>query len=72
MIILKKLKGTVKKSDLEGGVWILESGGKKYQLKDGPPDLYKDGKSVTVKGNVRKDILGIGMVGPIFEVHQME
>ena len=69
---MKKLKGTVKKSALEGGIWILETkNGEKYQLKDGPVDLYQDGVKATLRGNVKRDILGIGMIGPVFEVHEV-
>lgn len=59
----------MKKSDLEGGVWILETkNGEKYQLKDGPVDLYQNGIKAAIRGKVKKDILGIGMIGPVFEV----
>jgi len=69
---LKQIRGTVKKSDIEGGVWILETKkGDVYQLKGGPVDLYQNGKKANIRGKVRKDILGIGMVGPIFEVHEV-
>ncbi|MCE1245133.1 MAG: hypothetical protein LWY06_00645 [Firmicutes bacterium] len=68
---MKSFKGTVKKSDLEGGVWILDTGkGDIFQLKGGPVDLYENGKKVTIRGNIRKDILGIGMIGPVLEVHE--
>ncbi len=69
---MKTIKGTVKKSDLEGGIWILETPKGIYQLKGGPMNLYKEGQKVTLRGKVRRDILGIGMVGPVFEVHEME
>ncbi|MCD4782768.1 MAG: hypothetical protein K8T10_02940 [Candidatus Eremiobacteraeota bacterium] len=69
---MKQIKGTVRKSEIEGGIWVLETKkGDVYQLKDGPVDLYQNGKHVNIRGKVRKDILGIGMVGPIFEVHEV-
>ncbi len=68
----KSLKGTVKKREVEGGVWVLETEDKKiYQLKDGPADLYQDGVKVTLEGKVRKDLMGFGMSGPIFEVKKV-
>ena len=69
---MKQLKGTVRKKDIEGGVWVLEEkNGNVFQLKGGPVDLYQNGMKVTIKGKVQKDILGIGMMGPVFEVKQM-
>lgn len=68
---MKKLKGTVKKSNLEGGIWVLESGKEVFQLKDGPPDLYQEGQKVTLEGNIRKDMMGIGMTGPVLEVKKV-
>ena len=68
----KKLKGTVKHRQVEGGVWVIETDKKElFQLKDGPPDLYQDGMKVTVEGKVRKDLMGFGMSGPIFEVKKV-
>lgn len=69
---MKQIKGTVKKKDLEGGIWVLEAkGGETFQLKGGPVDLYQNGVKVSLKGNIKKDILGIGMAGPIFEVKEV-
>jgi hypothetical protein len=69
---LKSLKGTVKKSDLEGEIWVFDAGREGvYQLKGGPVDLYQNGMKTTIRGNIKKDILGIGMVGPVFEVKEM-
>jgi len=66
------LKGTVVKRDLEGETWVLETKkGETYQLKGGPVDLYQNGLNVNLRGNVKKDLMGFGMTGPIFEVQKM-
>ena len=64
---MTKLSGTVKKSDLEGGHWLLVTDdGEQYQL-DGASDL-QDGAAVEVEGKVERSMMGIGMTGPIFKV----
>lgn len=69
---MKKIQGTVKKKDVEGGVWVLETDRKEvFQLKGGPPDLYQNNFKVKIEGNVRKDMMSIGMSGPIFEVKKV-
>lgn len=70
---MKTVRGTVRKNNLEGGIWTIETPEKKiYQLKDGPEKIYKDGATITVKGKIRTDMMGIGMIGPIFEVHDWQ
>jgi hypothetical protein len=63
-----KLKGTIRRSDLEGGHWLLKTeGGEQYQLV-GKLDGIKDGMRAEVEGKVDKQAMGIGMVGPHFAV----
>ena len=63
-----KLKGTIRRSGLEGGLWTLETdAGDRYQLV-GAVDGIKDGMKAEVEGNVDRDAMGIGMVGPHFTV----
>jgi hypothetical protein len=67
---MTKLSGTVKKSDLEGGHWLLVTeDGEQYQL-DGARDL-EDGAAVVVEGKVERSAFGIGMTGPIFKVSKV-
>jgi hypothetical protein len=67
-----KLKGTIRRSDLEGGHWILETdGGDNYQLV-GSTSGCKDGMKAEVEGKVEKDAMGIGMTGPHFKVHSIK
>ena len=67
-----KLKGTIRRSDLEGGHWIMETdGGDNYQLV-GAVDGCKDGMKAEVEGKVEKDAMGIGMTGPHFQVQKIK
>jgi hypothetical protein len=66
---MAKLKGTIKKNDLEGGFWELHADdGEHYQLRGGPDDLCVDGQRVEVEGKVDKGAFGIGMSGPTLDV----
>ena len=67
-----KLKGTIHRSDLEGGHWLLKTdGGEQYQL-TGSLDDAKDGLRAEVEGKVDKNAMGIGMTGPHFTVHKIK
>lgn len=66
-----KLKGTIRRSDLEGGHWVLETdGGERYQL-TGSLGSAKDGQAVEVEGTVDKNAMGIGMTGPQLAVQKI-
>ncbi len=66
-----KVKGTIKRSDLEGGHWLLEADdGQHYQL-TGKTDDAKDGQRVEVEGKVDKNAMGIGMMGANFNVSKI-
>jgi len=59
-----KLKGTIKRSDLEGGHWVLHAdGGDQYQL-TGNVAAAKDGMRAEVEGKVDQGAMGIAMTGP--------
>jgi hypothetical protein len=65
---MSKIDGTVKRSDLEGGRWLLETAdGDTYEL-HGKLDGLADGKRVRVEGKVEKEMMGIGMTGPTLTV----
>ena len=67
-----KLKGTLSRSDLEGGLWLLHAdGGSQYQL-TGELHGAKDGEKVEVEGKVDKQAMGIGMAGPHFTVSKLK
>ena len=66
---MAKFTGTVRKNDLEGGIWELHADdGAHYQLRGGPDALRKDGQRVEVQGKVARDAMGIGMTGAILDV----
>jgi hypothetical protein len=65
----KKLKGTVRRNDLEGGFWeLVTSSGDAYQLRGGDAALRIEGQAVEVEGKVARDAMGIGMASPILDV----
>jgi hypothetical protein len=67
-----KLKGTIRRNDMAGGHWTLETEkGETYQLV-GKTDACKDGLKAEVDGNVDKDVMGIGMTGPHFQVSEIK
>ena len=66
-----KLKGTIRRSDLEGGHWVLETdGGERYQL-TGALAGCKDGLAAEVEGKVDKSAFGLGMTGPQLSVQKI-
>lgn len=66
-----KLKGTITRTDLEGGAWLLKADdGNQYQL-TGTVDGAKDGMRVEVEGKVDKNAMGFGMMGPQFAVQKL-
>ena len=68
---MAKLTGTVRRSDLEGGHWILETtAGERYQLTGACNDL-KDGMKAELSGQIAKNQMGIGMTGPYFEIQSV-
>jgi hypothetical protein len=67
-----KLKGTIRRNDLEGGLWMFETdGGDRYQLV-GELDACKDGMKAEVEGKVDKGTMGIGMSGPSLTVAKIK
>ena len=67
-----KLRGTIKRNDLEGGHWTIETDkGDRYQLV-GELDACKDGITAEVEGKIEKGMMGIGMTGPSFTVEKIK
>lgn len=67
-----KVSGTIRRSDLEGGHWVLETDkGERYQL-SGELAALKDGLKAEVTGAVERNMMGIGMTGPMFKVTKVE
>jgi hypothetical protein len=66
-----KLKGTIRRNDLEGGHWVLETAdGDRYQLTGQIADA-KDGLVVEIEGKVDKNAMGISMTGPQLAVSKL-
>lgn len=63
-----KLKGTVGRSDLEGGYFTFSAGNKTYKLEGGDSDLLRVGVSAEIEGRVREDLMGIGFGAPVLQV----
>lgn len=67
-----KVSGTIRRNDLEGGHWVLETdGGERYQL-SGDVATFQDGLKAEVTGDVERNMMGIGMTGPMFKVKKVE
>jgi hypothetical protein len=67
-----KIKGTIRRNDLEGGHWVLETDkGETYQLV-GSIAGCKDGMKAEIEGNVDKGGMGIAMTGPHFTVQSIK
>lgn len=65
------LKGTIRRNELEGGHWTIETDkGDRYQLA-GALEACKDGMKAEVDGKVDKGMMGIGMTGPTFKVDKI-
>ena len=69
---MAKMTGTIRRSDLEGGLWILETeDGARYQLQ-GSTTALRDGARAEITGKVEKSMMSIGMSGPILTVTKVE
>ena len=64
-----KLRGTIRKSDLEGGVYqLVADDGTIYELEGNDPLLRKEGAKVEIDGSVDKNALSFSMSGPRLKV----
>ncbi len=70
---MPKFKGTVRRSDLEGGFWeLVADDGTRYQLSGGDPGAWRDGARVEIEGKVDRGAMGIGMTGPTLSVKKYQ
>jgi hypothetical protein len=66
---MAKYRGTMRRSDLEGGHWQLETeDGTRYVLEDVPAAVAHDGATVELDGKVDDDAMGFMMTGPTLKV----
>jgi hypothetical protein len=63
-----KIKGTVGKSDLEGGYFTFSDGNETWKLEGGGADLRRAGVKAEVEGAVDKGAMGIGFGTPVLRV----
>jgi hypothetical protein len=66
---MAKYRGTMRRSDLEGGHWQLEADdGNTYVLEGAPAAVEADGAKVEVDGKVDDQAMGFAMTGPTLKV----
>jgi hypothetical protein len=66
---MAKYRGTIRKSDLEGGHWQLEADdGNTYVLEGAPSAVAAEGAQVEVDGKVDDEAMGFAMTGPTLKV----
>jgi hypothetical protein len=66
---MSKLRGTIRKSDLEGGVCQFHSdSGEIFELDGSDPLLQADGAKVEIDGQVDKNAMSFTMTGPRLKV----
>ncbi|HEY9906729.1 MAG TPA: hypothetical protein V6D18_03875 [Thermosynechococcaceae cyanobacterium] len=64
-----QVEGTIERKDFGTGTWALVSNsGETYELHNAPKDLQKNGLKVSVKGEIRDDVMTLAMIGPVLEV----
>ena len=63
-----KVRGTVGKSDLEGGYLTFSDGKQTWKLEGGGADLRKAGVKAEVDGAVDGGAMGIGFGTPVLKV----
>ncbi|MBW4578628.1 MAG: hypothetical protein KME42_03520 [Tildeniella nuda ZEHNDER 1965/U140] len=68
-----KVEGTIERKGFGTGTWALVStNGETYELHKAPKELQKAGLTVSVDGQIRKDVMTIAMIGPVLEVKHYE
>jgi hypothetical protein len=64
-----KIRGTIRKIGIEGGVWaLITDEGKQVELIDCPEELKQNGKRAEVEGNKKNADVTIGMLGDSIRV----
>jgi hypothetical protein len=66
---MPRLKGTIRKNDLEGGFYQLDAeDGTAYVLEGSDPLLSSDGARVEVEGTIDRQAVSFTMSGPRLKV----
>lgn len=67
------IKGAIERKGFGPGTWALVSEeGETYELKNAPSELRKSGLKVSIKGEVRKDVMTFSMIGQVLEVQSFD
>ena len=70
---MAKLRGTIVRSDLEGGVYQFHAeDGTVYEVDGDDPLLKKEGAKVEVDGAVDKNVMSFTMTGPRLKVKSIK
>lgn len=65
--------GTIEKKGFGFGTWALVTeDGTTYELKDPPSELQQSGIKAEIRGQVRKDVMTIAMIGAVLEIESFE
>jgi hypothetical protein len=66
---MSKLRGTIRKSDLEGGVYQFHTDdGDVFEVEGNDPLLQAEGAKVEIDGQVDKNAMSFTMTGPRLKV----
>jgi len=66
---MAKFRGTIRRSDLEGGHWqLVADDGTTYVLEGATASVEQDGAKVEIGGAVDRQAMGIAMTGPTLKV----
>lgn len=66
---MAKIRGTIRRSDLEGGVYqLVADDGTTYEVEGSDPALSQDGTRVEVDGAVDRGAMSFTMTGPRLKV----
>ena len=63
-----KLRGTIGRSDLEGGYLTFDDGERIYKLEGGGDDLRRVGVRAEIDGQIQSASMGIGFGTPVLQV----
>ena len=67
--MMKKYRGALEKSDLEGGVYVfVTESGARYHLEGLQSSLNKPGIRLEIEGDEDASMVSIGMMGSVFRV----
>lgn len=70
---MAKFRGTIRRSDLEGGHYqLVADDGTTYEVSGNDAALSHDGARVEVEGSIDKGVMSIAMTGPTLKVKSVK